>query len=90
MYSVVDEPEGCEVCCQVLDQDGELCAKATVKAGKEPAELFIEQPVLWNGRSSAYQYTLSADLLKDGKWMEKRMIRFGFRSISFPQKGVFS
>ena len=37
VYSVVDEPEGCEVCCQVLDQDGELCAKATVKAGKEPA-----------------------------------------------------
>ena len=45
VYSVVDEPEGREVCCQVLDQDGELCAKATVKAGKEPAELFIEQPV---------------------------------------------
>lgn len=89
VYSVVDEPEGCEVCCQVLDQDGELCAKATVKAGKEPAELFIGQPVLWNGRSGAYQYTLSADLLKNGRWMEKRMIRFGFRSIRLSAESGF-
>lgn len=89
VYSMVDEPEGCEVCCQVLDQEGKLCAKTTVKAGGEPAELIVERPVLWNGRGHAYQYTLSAELLKDGTWMEKRMIRFGFRSISLSGENGF-
>lgn len=89
VYSMVDEPEGCEVCCQVLDQEGKLCAKTTVKVGGEPAELIVERPVLWNGRGHAYQYTLSAELLKDGTWMEKRMIRFGFRSISLSGENGF-
>lgn len=89
VYSMVDEPEGCEVCCQVLDQEGKLCAKTTVKADGEPAELNVERPVLWNGRGHAYQYTLSAELLKDGTWMEKRMIRFGFRSISLSGENGF-
>lgn len=89
VYSMVDEPEGCEVCCQVLDQEGKLCDKTTVKAGGEPAELIVERPVLWNGRGHAYQYTLSAELLKDGTWMEKRMIRFGFRSISLSGENGF-
>lgn len=80
--SVVDEPEGCELRYQIFDREGRLCAKTRVAAGKEPVELIVDQPDLWAGPGRGCLYFLSAELLKDGRWMEKREVRFGFRSIS--------
>lgn len=80
--SVLDEPEGCEICYRVFDCDGKLCAKTMAAAGSREEVLRVEQPLLWNGLDGAYLYTLEADLLKNGRWMEQRMIKFGFRSVS--------
>lgn len=89
VQSVVDDPEGCELCYQIFDQEGRLCAKAQVPAETETAELLVDMPDLWDGPGQGRLYFLLADLLKDGRWMEKREVKFGFRSISLSAKTGF-
>lgn len=74
----------------VTDADGNTVAETVTAAGKEAAKLFVESPRLWNGISSPYLYTLTAELIKNGEVIDKVRDRFGFRDYSFDsEKGFF-
>ena len=73
----------------VYAADGSEVARAEIPAAKENARLFIENPVLWNGRKNPYLYTVKCELLKNGEAIDCVTERFGIRDYDFDSENGF-
>ena len=84
----VNEKENVELNVELLDG-----AKKVVKSFKTSDLSFdfvIENVHLWDGIEDPYLYTLRLSLLKDGKEVDNKEVRFGARTFSIdPDKGFF-
>lgn len=71
----------------VKDSNTVVCEReASAEDGR--AEFVIENVHLWNGRKDPFLYTLEAALLRNGKKLDTRTVRFGCRSFSIdPERG---
>jgi len=58
------------------------------EAGEPVCEMTIENVHLWNGRQDPYLYTMTVELLEDGRILDAVSTRFGCRSFEVdPKKG---
>lgn len=63
---------------------------AEASAEKPEASIALQNPHLWNGREDPYLYTVCAELIEDGKTIDKVEQNFGVRTFSVdPEKGFF-
>lgn len=77
---------GAEVCVALLDADGKAVAAGT----GEDIMLTISNVHLWDGLNDPYLYTCRAELIADGKCVDRVESKFGVRSFyADPQKGFF-
>lgn len=80
---------GAEVEYLVVDEQGAVCADCTRPASDARAELTVEHPRLWNGKSNPYLYRCIARLWLNGKHCDEVSLPFGFRDISLDAKDGF-
>ena len=75
--------------CTVLDPNGTIVCEGESSA-KEPMELLVPNPVLWNGRGKSFLYTVKAELLENGEVKDVTGLSTGFRRIEVtPDQGLF-
>lgn len=73
----------------VLSREGEPVAQMEAQANAEVA-MELENPILWNGLTNPYLYTVRASLFRGDTEIDAVQTRVGFRTISFDsEKGCF-
>ncbi len=86
---VVEEAADCRLWCQIFDQAGKLCADSAGDAKEGNITLSVANPMLWEGRGRACLYILVVKLMRDGRCLEERRVKFGFRTISLSAREGF-
>lgn len=77
---------------RLMDAEGEVVATERKKISEElfQFEGMIEKPNLWNGIENPYLYTSEIELVEDGKVIDRRSIKVGFRTVELTSdKGMF-
>jgi len=76
---------------KVLDADGNEVASSEGEVSDRVRMPFaIDSPVLWDGRRNPCQYTVRAELLRNGEVIDCQEVRTGFRYFSVDaRKGFF-
>ena len=83
---IMDLQEGDEVSFRILDRDGIIVAERS--GDREKTEFLLKNAHLWDGIRDPYLYTSEAEILRDGKVMDRVRTRFGCRSYSIdPDRG---
>jgi beta-galactosidase len=73
----------------VLSREGEPVAQMEAQANAE-VTMELENPILWNGLTNPYLYTVRASLFRGDTEIDAVQTRVGFRTISFDsEKGCF-
>ncbi len=83
-----------QVRTQVLDAQGKVVASIQSGVGGQAQQarqpMLLSDPVLWNGKSNPYLYTVEVELLKDGTVVDRVVQKTGFRYFRVdPDKGFF-
>jgi len=70
----------------IRDAEGNVAAQS--ESAEATAELFVENPHLWNARKDPYLYTVTAELLDGETVLDTVSARIGFRSyVIDPERG---
>lgn len=85
-----------EVLTRITDSDGAVVAETstptTLTAGQGQTveqSLTLNNPKLWEGRRSAYLYTVTSEILVDGQAMDSAEVPLGVRTVGMSDKGEF-
>lgn len=71
------------------DADGKCAASAIGNVNSEIV-LTLENPVLWNGKNSVYQYELTTELIVNGECVDRICRKVGFKTLTMDAKeGAF-
>ncbi|MGN1103360.1 MAG: glycoside hydrolase family 2 TIM barrel-domain containing protein [Candidatus Coproplasma sp.] len=81
--------DGCVVKYVVKDADGNFVAEKEADGEPATAVITIENARLWNGKDDPYLYTLEANIVKEGKALDKVCTRFGIRTIEIDAQNGF-
>lgn len=85
-----------DVVTRVVDADGQVVAEerasATLPAGQGQAvgqTLTLDNPRLWEGRSSPYLYRLTTEIVENGQTLDTADVPLGVRTVGLDQQGRF-
>ena len=74
----------------ILEADGRIAAQTDMPAQQTTCEMMLEGAHLWHGRRDPYLYTAVAELIENGKVMDRVQTRFGCHTFAVdPEQGFF-
>ena len=81
--------EGTQISYQIWSPNGQMVLEHTIEA-QASTQLFLNNPVLWDGLNNPAMYTLQAVLLAQGRQVDEVKMPFGFKKIALDaEKGFF-
>jgi beta-galactosidase len=73
----------------IKDANQMVICTANVSADQKSITMNVEKPVLWNGKTNPYLYTLEACLQDETEIFDEVTLSFGFRDISLTSNSGF-
>ncbi len=87
----VVSPEGCTVCLELLDAEGNVVSTATADAQEHTHFVTtVEKPHLWHGVEDPYLYSAKVTLCRNDTILDQVSVTYGYRSFRFDaDRGFF-